>query len=209
MNEVRTNNSKLNLRKNIKKQVNAQISTLTTKIQEYLELTEEGKEIVDKYISTIDLKNPYTIDEFGKNETERIYKELDMLIGILKTHDTNIEDMFAELMMSIDENSELIGENFLDLLKKSLLTAIKSLKNKPKEMLANKRYRRVKVLTNIDEIREKLEGIRNELRMNAGKLDIMAQNSAEQYINTQYQIIALQELLRKIQEERAKETRNS
>ena len=76
-------------------------------------------------------------------------------------------------------------------------------------MLANDRYRRAKVLTNIDEIREKLEGIRNELRMNAGKLDIMAQNSAEQYINTQYQIIALQELLRKIQEERAKETRNS
>ena len=209
MNEVKTNNSNVELMKNLREQVNTQMSTLTTKIPTYSELSEEGKKIVDEYISTIDLHNTKTIDEFGKSETEKIYKELDVLIGTLKTHDTSIEDMFTELMMSIDENSEPQGENFLDLLKKSPITAIKSLKNKPKKMLANDRYRRTKVLTNIDEIREKLEGIRNELRMNAGKLDIMAQNSAEQYINTQYQIIALQELLRKIQEERAKETRNS
>ena len=209
MNEVKTNNSNVELMKNLREQVNTQMSTLTTKIPTYSELSEEGKKIVDEYISTIDLHNTKTIDEFGKSETEKIYKELDVLIGTLKTHDTSIEDMFTELMMSIDENSEPQGENFLDLLKKSPITAIKSLKNKPKKMLANDRYRRAKVLTNIDEIREKLEGIRNELRMNAGKLDIMAQNSAEQYINTQYQIIALQELLRKIQEERAKETRNS
>ena len=209
MNEVKKEDSKLELRTNLEEQVKAQISSLTTKIPKYSELTEEAKEIVDKYISTVDLEIPQTIDEFGKDETEKIYKELDMLIGTMKTHDTSIEDMFTELMMSIDENSEPQGENFLDLLKKSPITAIKSLKNKPKKMLANDRYRRTKVLTNIDEIREKLEGIRNELRMNAGKLDIMAQNSAEQYINTQYQIIALQELLRKIQEERAKETRNS
>ena len=178
MNEVKTNNSRLELMKNLKEQVNAQIATLTTKIPEYSELTVEGKEIVDKYISTIDLKNLQTIDEFGRDETEKIYKELDMLIGTLKTHDTSIEDMFAELMMSIDENSEPEGENFLDLLKKSPLTALKSLKNKPKKMLDNERYRRAKVLTNIDEIREKLEGIRNELRINAGKLEVMAQNSA-------------------------------
>lgn len=206
MNEVKTNNSRLELMKNLKEQVNAQIATLTTKIPEYSELTEEGKEIVDKYISTIDLKNLQTIDEFGRDETEKIYKELDMLIGTLKTHDTSVEDMFAELMMSIDENSEPEGENFLDLLKKSPLTALKSLRNKPKKMLANERYRRAKVLTNIDEIREKLEGIRNELRINAGKLEIMAQNSAEQYVNTQYQIIALQEVLKKLQEEKLEGT---
>ena len=205
MNEVKTNNSRLELMKKLKEQVNAQIATLTTKIPEYSELTVEGKEIVDKYISTIDLKNLQTIDEFGRDETEKIYKELDMLIGTLKTHDTSIEDMFAELMMSIDENSEPEGENFLDLLKKSPLTALKSLKNKPKKMLANERYRRAKVLTNIDEIREKLEGIRNELRINAGKLEVMAQNSAEQYVNTQYQIIALQEVLKKLQEEKIEE----
>lgn len=206
MNEVKTNNSRLELMKNLKEQVNAQIATLTTKIPEYSELTGEGKEIVDKYISTIDLKNLQTIDEFGRDETEKIYKELDMLIGTLKTHDTSIEDMFAELMMSIDKNSEPEGENFLDLLKKSPLTALKSLRNKPKKMLANERYRRAKVLTNIDEIREKLESIRNELRINAGKLEIMAQNSAEQYVNTQYQIIALQEVLKKLQEEKLEGT---
>ena len=206
MNEVKTNNSRLELMKNLKEQVNAQIATLTTKIPEYSELTGEGKEIVDKYISTIDLKNLQTIDEFGRDETEKIYKELDMLIGTLKTHDTSVEDMFAELMMSIDENSEPEGENFLDLLKKSPLTALKSLRNKPKKMLANERYRRAKVLTNIDEIREKLESIRNELRINAGKLEIMAQNSAEQYVNTQYQIIALQEVLKKLQEEKMEGT---
>ena len=209
MNEVKTNNSNVELMKNLREQVNTQMSTLTTKIPTYSELSEEGKKIVDEYISTIDLHNTKTIDEFGKSETEKIYKELDVLIGTLKTHDTSIEDMFTELMMSIDENSEPEGEKFIDLLKKSPLKALRSLKDRPKRMVANERYRRAKVLTNIDEIREKLEGIRNELRMNAGKLDIMAQNSAEQYINTQYQIIALQELLRKIQEERAKETRNS
>lgn len=206
MNEVKTNNSNAELMTNLREQVNTQISTLTTKIPTYSELSEEGKKIVDDYISTIDLHNAQTIDEFGKSETEKIYKELDVLIGTLKTHDTSIEDMFAELMMSIDENSEPEGEKFIDLLKKSPLTALRSLKDKPKRMLANERYRRSKVLTNIDVIQEKLESIRNELRINAGKLEIIAQNSAEQYVNTQYQIVALQEVARKLQEERARET---
>ena len=206
MNEVKTNNSNVELMKNLREQVNTQMSTLTTKIPTYSELSEEGKKIVDEYISTIDLHNTKTIDEFGKSETEKIYKELDVLIGTLKTHDTSIEDMFTELMMSIDENSEVEGENFIDLLKKSPLTALKSLKDRPKRMLANERYRRAKILTNIDVIQEKLESIRSELRTNAGKLEIMAQNSAEQYANIQYQIIALQEVLRRLQEEKAKET---
>lgn len=210
MNEVKkTNNSNAELRTNLKEQVNSQISRLTTKIPSYSELSEEEKKIVDEYISTIDLQNAQTIDEFGKIETERIYKELDVLIGTLKTHDTSIEDMFAELMLSIDENSEPEGEKFVDLLKKSPLKALRSLKDKPKRMVANERYRRAKVLTNIDVIQEKLESIRNELRTNAGKLEIMAQNSAEQYINTQYQIIALQEVARKLQEEKAQETESA
>lgn len=206
MNEVKTNNSNAELMTNLREQVNAQMSTLTTKTPTYSELSEEGKKIVDEYISTIDIHNAQTIDEFGKSETEKIYKELDVLIGTLKTHDTSIEDMFTELMMSIDENSEPEGEKFIDLLKKSPLTALRSLKDRPKRMLANERYRRSKVLTNIDVIQEKLESIRNELRTNAGKLEIMAQNSAEQYVNTQYQIVALQEVARKLQEERAGET---
>lgn len=206
MNEVKTNNPNTELKISLKEQVNAQISTLTTKIPSYSELSEEGKKIVDRYIATIDLHNIQTIDEFGKSETERIYKELDVLVGTLKTHDTSIEDMFAELMLAIDENSKPEGENFIDLLKKSPLKALKSLKDKPKRMVANEKYRRARVLTNIDVIQEKLESIRNELRTNAGKLEVMAQNSAEQYVNTQYQIIALQEVARRIQEEKARET---
>ena len=204
MNE--TSNPNAELMRNLKEQVNIQMSTLTTKIPSYSELSEEEKKIVDNYISTIDLHNTQTIDEFGKSETEKIYRELDVLIGTLKTHETSIEDMFTELMMSIDENSEIEGEKFIDLLRKSPLTALKTLKDRPKRMLEKERYRRAKVLTNIDVIQEKLESIRSELRTNAGKLEIMAQNSAEQYANIQYQIIALQEVLRRLQEEKAKET---
>lgn len=206
MDEVKTNNSNAELITNLREQVNTQMSALTTKMPTYSELSEEGKKIVDEYISTIDVHNAQTIDEFGKSETEKIYQELDVLIGTLKTHDTSIEDMFTELMMSIDESSEPEGEKFIDLLKRSPLTALRSLKDRPKRMLANEKYRRSKVLTNIDVIKEKLESIRNELRTNAGKLEIMAQNSAEQYVNMQYQIVALQEVARKLQEERARET---
>lgn len=202
----KTNNSNAELMKNLREQVNVQMSTLTTKIPTYSELSEEEKKIVDNYISTIDLHNTQTIDEFGKSETEKIYKELEVLIGTLKTHDTSIEDMFTELMMSIDENSEIEGEKFIDLLRKSPLTALKTLKDRPKRMLEKERYRRAKVLTNIDVIQEKLESIRSELRTNAGKLEIMAQNSAEQYANIQYQIIALQEVLRRLQEKRVEGT---
>ncbi len=204
MNEE-NNNSNTKLMTNLKRQVNEQISTLTTKIPAYSELNDEGKKIVDKYISSINLHDSKTIDEFGKNETEKIYKELDILIGTLKTHDTSIEDMFAELMLSIDENIGTGKESFSEALKKSPLAALRVLKNKPKKMIANEKYRRAKVLTNIDVIQEKLESIRSELRTNAGKLEIMAQNSAEQYVNTQYQIIALQEVLKKLQSEKERE----
>ncbi len=204
MNEE-NNNSNTKLMTNLKKQVNEQISTLTTKIPAYSELNDEGKKIVDKYISSIDLHDSKTIDEFGKNETEKIYKELDILIGTLKTHDTSIEDMFTELMLSIDENTGTGKESFSEALKKSPLAALRVLKNKPKKMIANEKYRRAKVLTNIDVIQEKLESIRSELRTNAGKLEIMAQNSVEQYVNTQYQIIALQEVLKKLQSEKESE----
>ena len=113
--------------------------------------------------------------------------------------------MFAELMLSIDENIGTGKESFSEALKKSPLAALRVLKNKPKKMIANEKYRRAKVLTNIDVIQEKLESIRSELRTNAGKLEIMAQNSAEQYVNTQYQIIALQEVLKKLQSEKERE----
>lgn len=203
MKEEKNTNTELMI--NLKKQVDAQIATLTTRIPKYSELNEEGRKIVDQYISEIDLYNSKTIDEFGKNETEKICKELNMLIGTMKTHDTSIGNMFTDLMMSINENSKPEEESFLDSFKKSPLTALKSLKNKPKKVVTSERYRRAQVLTNIDSIQEKLENIRNELRVNSGKLEIMAQNSAEQYINIQYQIVALQEVLKRLQEEKEKE----
>ena len=206
MNEVKTNNSNTELMKSLRERVNLQMATLNTKIPDYSELTDEGKKIVEKYISTIDLHNTQTIDQFGKNETEDIYRELDLLIGTIKTHDISIEDRFTELMMSIEENSKIEGESFVELLKKSPLTALKSLKDRPKRMIKSERYRRQEVLTNIDVIQKKLEDIRNELRINSFKLETMAQNSVEQYTNVQYQIIALKEVEKRLQEERAKET---
>lgn len=190
----------------LKEQVKNQMSTLTTKIPDYSELSEENKRVVDRYIKAIDLDNPKTIDNFGKEETEEIYKGLDILIGTLKTHDTSIDEMFTELMMSIDENSQPEGKSFGEIFKESPLKAFKSLKNRPKIMIEKERYRRSKVLTNITEIQRKLEKIRNELIANAGKLDYMAQNSAEQYMNIQYQIIALQEVARRMQEEKEKDS---
>lgn len=185
--------------KGIREQVNAQMARLTTKIPDYSELTPEAKEIVDAYIDSVDLSNPKTIDEFGKDETEKIYQELDMLIGTLKTNDTSISDMFTELMMSINDDDDN-EKNFWELVKKSPVAAFKSLKNKPKQMVEKERYRRAKVLSNIDVIRERLESIRNQLRVNAGKLECMAQNSAKQYTNTQYQMIALGEVRKKLEE---------
>ncbi len=204
MNEIE--NEKMELKTNLQEQVKTQISTLTTKIPSYLDLTPEEKEIVDTYIAEIDLQNPQSIDEFGKQETEKIYEDLDMLIGTLKTHDTSIEEMFTQLMMSVEENSETQGKSFIELLKESPITAMKSLRNRAKRTIQEERYRRAKVLSNIDVIREKLENIRSELRTNAEKLEIMASSSVEQYRTTQYQIMALQEITRRIQEERTQES---
>lgn len=204
MNEIE--NEKMELKTNLQEQVKTQISTLTTKIPSYLDLTPEEKEVVDTYIAEIDLQNPQSIDEFGKQETEKIYEDLDMLIGTLKTHDTSIEEMFTQLMMSVEENSETQGKSFIELLKESPITAMKSLRNRAKRTIQEERYRRAKVLSNIDVIREKLENIRSELRTNAEKLEIMASSSVEQYRTTQYQIMALQEITRRIQEERMQES---
>ena len=46
----KTNNSNAELMKNLREQVNVQMSTLTTKIPTYSELSEEEKKIVDNYI---------------------------------------------------------------------------------------------------------------------------------------------------------------
>ena len=191
----------------IKGQVKAQMATLSTRIPTYEELTPEEREKVDAYIASIDLSAPSTIDGFGEKETEEIYKGLDMLIGTMKTHDVSIDEMFTDLMVSIGEEEE--EQSFAEQFKKSPIKAIRNLKNRPKRMLEKERYRRSKVLSNIDVVKEKLERIRCELRVNAGKLEVMAENSAEQYRNTQYQIVALQEVAKRIEEQRAQISQTS
>lgn len=183
----------------IRVQVQQQMATLSTKIPSYGELSEEEKQKVDAYISKINISDPSSIDEFGREETEEIYEELDILIGTMQTHDLSIGDMFAELMTSIGEEEQQEVTGIRDMFK-SPVKAIRTLKNKAKKTAETEKYRRAKVISNIDVIREKLEGIRCELRVNAGKLETMAQNSADQYNNTQYQIIALQEALRRIRD---------
>lgn len=180
----------------IRGQVQEQMATLSTRIPSYEELSEEGKRKVDEYIAKINISDPSSIDEFGKEETEEIYDELNMLIGTMQTHDVSIGDMFAELMTSIGEEEQ--EETSIRDMIKSPFKAVRTLKNKAKKTAEKEKYRRAKVMANMDVIKEKLEGIRLELKVNAGKLETMAQNSADQYNNTQYQIIALQEMARRL-----------
>ena len=182
----------------IRVQVQEQMATLSTRIPSYEELSEEGKKRVDEYIAKINISDPSSIDKFGKEETEEIYDELNMLIGTMQTHDVSIGDMFAELMTSIGEEEQ--EETSIRDMIRSPFKAVRTLKNKAKKTAEKEKYRRAKVLANMDVIKEKLEGIRIELKVNAGKLETMAQNSAEQYNNTQYQIIALQETLRRLRD---------
>ncbi len=72
MKEEKNTNTELMI--NLKKQVDAQIATLTTRIPKYSELNEEGRKIVDQYISEIDLYNSKTTDEFGKTRQKRYVK---------------------------------------------------------------------------------------------------------------------------------------
>lgn len=182
----------------IRVQVQEQMATLSTRIPSYEELSEEGKKRVDEYIAKINISDPSSIDKFGKEETEEIYDELNMLIGTMQTHDVSIGDMFAELMTSIGEEEQ--EETSIRDMIRSPFKAVRTLKNKAKKTAEKEKYRRAKVMANMDVIKEKLEGIRIELKVNAGKLETMAQNSAEQYNNTQYQIIALQETLRRLRD---------
>lgn len=181
----------------IRGQVQEQMATLSTRIPSYEELSEDERKIVDEYIGKIDILDSSTIDRFGMEETEEIYEELDILIGTMQTHDLSMGDMFAGLMTTIGEEEEEEVPGIRDMIKSPIKT-MRNLKNKAKKTAEKEKYRRAKVISNIDVLREKLEGIRIQLRTNAGKLQIMAENSKNQYNNTQYQIIALQEMLRRI-----------
>lgn len=188
---------------NLRESVNSQLAKLSGKLPAYEGLSKEAKAIVDKYLSQLDTLNPQTIDTFGRAEVEKIYEELDRLIGNLKTHDISIDEMFTDLMLDVNGgNSDEQKQGFLATLKssKSITKAARTLLNKPKQIAEVERYRRAKVLDNIGTIREKLESIRSELAINAQKLEIMAQNSATQYQNLQYQMIALTQLLNNLEQ---------
>ncbi|MCI9040085.1 MAG: hypothetical protein HFJ29_09650 [Clostridia bacterium] len=187
----------------LRESVNSQLAKLSGKLPTYEGLSQEAKAIVDKYLSQLDTLDPQTIDTFGRAEVEKIYEELDRLIGNLKTHDISIDEMFTDLMLDVNGgNSDEQKQGFLATLKssKSITKAARTLLNKPKQIAEVERYRRTKVLDNIGTIREKLESIRNELAINAQKLQIMAQNSATQYQNLQYQMIALTQLLNNLEQ---------
>lgn len=190
----------------LRESVDNQLARLSGKLPSYEELSEEAKGIVNRYLSQIDTLNPQTIDTFGREEVEKIYGELDRIIGNLRTHDISIDEMFTDLMLDVNGgNSDEQKQGFLATLKssKSITKATRTLLNKPKQIAEVERYRRAKVLDNIGTIREKLESIRSELAINAQKLEIMAQNSATQYQNLQYQMIALTQLLNQLEQEGA------
>lgn len=203
MSELKTNNSNIEPAMELKQQVNEKIEILTMKIPEYSELTKEGKRIVNNYISIIDLNNEKTIDDMAKYELRRIYAKLEILKATMETCYTRIENIITEVKEIIAENNESEREGFFNLLKKSPLVVLKNFKNNSNEIQDNGRTYN---LTNIDIILEKLESIRIELRINAGKLESIAQNSEKQFVDTQYQIIALQEVLKKLQKDKIKQT---
>lgn len=203
MSELKINNSNIEPTMELKQQVNEKLEILTMEIPDYSELTKEGKRIVNNYISIIDLNNEKTIDDIAKYELKRIYAKLEILKATMETCYTRIENIITEVKEIIAENNESEREGFFNLLKKSPLVVLKNLKNNSNEIQDNGR---IYNLTNIDIILEKLESIRIELRINAGKLESIAQNSEKQFVDTQYQIIALQEVLKKLQKDKIKQT---
>lgn len=175
-----------NLDLQLKESLKCQISE---KIPSYIQLNDEDQEIVDKYISSIDLNNLETIGEIGKYEIKKLYRKLDILKMTLEICNIKIEDIFNEVKSFVNENSKPKKKSLFNSLKERLI-------NKDKE----KSY-----LINIESIIEKLEYMRIELKLNAGKLNIIAKDLQQQYINTQYQIISLQVILKTLQQEKMKE----
>ena len=173
--------------------VEIKLETLTSMKLDYSKLTEKDKKIIDDYIELIDFNHVHTIYEFGKEEAEKNNMELDILISILKTHNRKISDMYTELLEDVEKKSNnLESESFLGLLKKF---SKRILKDENEDTVFQESQEGEKVEVDLDEIQEKLEIIRNDLLINIKKLQIIAKNSVEQYMNIQYQIIALQEVL--------------
>ena len=175
------------------KDVEIKLETLTSMKLDYSKLTEKDKKIIDGYIESIDFNHTYTIYDFGKEEAKKNNMELDILISILKTHNRMISDTYTELLEDVGKKSDNPESgNFLGLLKKF---SKRFLKGEKENTVFQENQKGEEVEVDLDKIQEKLEIIRNELLISMRKLQIIAKNSVEQYMNIQYQIIALQEVL--------------
>ena len=157
----------------------------------YSELSEGDKILVDNYIKQIDLEFPQTINKFCDSEIREINREIDLMIGLLNLYSRRIKVMQEELILTIDSK-----EKFGDKVKK--IFSKRNLKKKTTGDVNNK-YTKIKEINNVGLVQKRIEAIRNELKINACKFEIIVQNSYEQYTNIQYQIIALEEVVTRIQ----------
>lgn len=168
-------------------------------MQQYSKLTSEEKEIVDTYISLIQSQ---TVETFNNIEDEEL-KRINMKLGILKA---SVENCYLRIESSILEIKGLIDEESSKKEEKSFINTLKEglpliFKNRAQKIQTDKKSYDY---NNLDRIIEKLESIRIELSINAQKLYEISKESEKHYIDIQYKIIALQELLRQSQEEKTK-----
>ena len=187
---------------NLKEQVKQELKSLSSKVPNYEELSLMEKAKVEKYIEQIDLSNLDTINNLGAKTSEDIFEELNNLFDMIQKHNTVVEAMFVETMIKIDENSKLgknSGKSFVQQFKESPIAAFTKFKNTTKKTSFTDK--RSELLVSIEELKEKIEEIQNELKQNNRTLEKMAENEKEEYSNLQCQIIALETMKKHIKNE--------
>ncbi len=193
----------LNLQKqmkiNLKEQVKEELKSLSSKVPNYEELSLMEKAMVEKYIEQIDLSNPESIDKLGEKTSEDIYQELNELFNMIQTHNNAVENMFVGTMIKIDENTKLrktSEKSFIQQFKEAPLVAFAKFKSTAKKTTMGDK--RTELLKSVEELKEKVEEIRDEAKSNTKILEKMLQNSKEEYSNIQCQIIALETIKKQI-----------
>lgn len=187
---------------NLKEQVKQELKPLSSKVPNYEELSLMEKAKVEKYIEQIDLSNLDTINNLGEKTSEDIFEELNNLFDMIQKHNTVVEAMFVETMLKIDENSKLrknSEKSFVQQFKESPIAAFTKFKNTTKKTSFTDK--RSELLVSIEQLKEKIEEIQNELKQNNRTLEKMAENEREEYSNLQCQIIALETMKKHIKNE--------
>lgn len=154
---MKQNNLKSKILTKLKEKVKTQKSTVSIRMSDYSELTEEERKIVDQSIQDINVNDLQMLHEFGRVEAEKGYQVSNLLVGVVALNAKRIQDLVSEVITLANGN-------------------------------------------NLEVLQEKLESIRNELKINNGKLERIEQSLKQQYNKLQYQIIALQEVARNLQE---------